>query len=87
MWPILWIDDTTPYIVVNNTTEVLGNLSSLAQKLFAWFANNKMKANHDKYHLLLNTQESSNIQAANFTIKSSQAKKTARNQSWQKPKI
>ena len=87
MWPILWIDDTTPYIVVNTTTEVLTNLSSLAQKLFAWFANNKMKANHDKYHLLLNTQESSNIQTANFTIKSSQAKKTARNQSWQKPKI
>ena len=87
MWPILWIDDTTPYIVVNNTTEVLANLSSLAQKLFAWFANNKMKPNHDKYHLLLNTQESSNIQTANFTIKSSQAKKTARNQSWQKPKI
>ena len=51
------------------------NLSSLAQKLFTWFANNKMKANHDKCHLLLSTQESFNIQVANFAIKSSKVKK------------
>ena len=35
-----------------------------------------MKANHDKCHqLFLSTQESFNIQLANFTIKSSKAKK------------
>ena len=44
-----------------NTTEVFRNLSSLTQKLFTWFANNKMKANHDKCHLLLSTQVSFNI--------------------------
>ena len=64
-------DDNTPYIVADNTTEVLTSLSSPAQKLFTWFANNKMKANHDKCYLLLSTQESFNIQIANFTIKSS----------------
>ena len=47
-----YADDTTLYIVRDNTTEVLTNLSSLAQKLFTWFANNKMKANHEKCHLL-----------------------------------
>ena len=41
-------DDTTPYIVGDNTTEVLTNLSSLAQKLFTRFANDKLKANHEK---------------------------------------
>ena len=56
--------DCTPYIVGDNTREVL----ILARKLFAWFANNKMKENHDKCHLLLSTQESFNIQMANFTI-------------------
>ena len=40
-----------------------------------------MKANHDKCYLLLSIQESSNIQIANFTIKSSKAKKPAKNQS------
>ena len=34
-----------------------------------------MKANHDKCHLFLSTQESFNIQIANFKIKSSKAKK------------
>ena len=34
-----------------------------------------MKANHDKCHILLNTQERFNIQIANFTIKFSKAKK------------
>ena len=33
-----------------------------------------MKANHGKWHLLLSIQESSNIQIANLTIKSSKAK-------------
>ena len=56
----------------NNFEELL---TSLAQKLFSWFANNKMKANHDKCHLFLSTQESFNIQIANFKIKSSKAKK------------
>ena len=67
-------DDTIPYIVGDNVTEVLENLSSLAQKLFTWFANNKMKASHDKCHLLLSTQESFNIRIGIFTIKSSKEK-------------
>ena len=34
-----------------------------------------MKANHDACHLPLSSQKSSDIQIANFTIKSSKAKK------------
>ena len=60
--------------VDDNTTEALTNLSILAQRLLTWFDNNKMKANHDKCHLLLSTQECFNIQIANFTIKSFKAK-------------
>ena len=71
---ILLTVQMTPPLTGVNTTEVLTNLSSLAQKLFTWFANNKMKANHDKCHLLLSIQESFNIQIGNFTIKSSKAK-------------
>ena len=68
-----YVDDTSPYIVGDNTTEVLANLSSLAWKIFTWLANNKIKANHGKCHLRLRTEESYNIQTANFTIKSSKA--------------
>ena len=34
-----------------------------------------MKANHDKFHLLLSSREDTNIQIANVTIKSSTSKK------------
>ena len=34
-----------------------------------------MKASHNKCHLFLSTEESSNIEIANFTIKSTKAKK------------
>ena len=73
-----YADDATPYTIGDNTTEILTNLFSLAQNLFTGFANNKMKANHDKCHLRLSTQESSNIQIANFTIKSSLNNKISR---------
>ena len=73
---LLTLQITPPfYVVGDKTTEALANLSNLAQKLHTWFANNKMKANHDKYDLLLSTQESFNIQIENFTIKSSKVKK------------
>ena len=48
-----YTDDTTPYVVANNTTEVVENLTNITQKLFTWFANNHMKASPSKCHLLL----------------------------------
>ena len=62
-------------LIANNTEEVIENLTNVTQKLFTWFANNQMDANHDKCHLLLSTQEEANIQIANTTIKCSQSKK------------
>ena len=69
-------DDTTPYSVGSTTTEVLGNLSGITNKLFTWFANNQMKANDDKSHLLLSSpDDSALIQIENSTIKCSKVKK------------
>ena len=62
-------------MVANNTEEVIENLTNVTQKLFTWFANNQMKANHDKCHLLLSTQEEVNTQIANTTIKCSESEK------------
>ena len=67
--------DTTPYVAANNTAEVIENLTIITQKLYISFANNQMKVNHDKCHLLLSTQEEANIQIANTTIKCSKSKK------------
>ena len=68
-------DDTTPFAVANDTTEVLENLTNITRKLFTWFANNQMKANHGKCHLLLSTQEDANIQIENSIINCSRSQK------------
>ena len=52
-----YTDDTAPWVISDNTLEVLTALTDVTQKVFAWFANNERKANHDKCHLLLSTQD------------------------------
>ena len=53
----------------------LSSVTKITQELSTWFANNQMKINHDKCHLLLSSHEDANIQIANVTIKSSTSKK------------
>ena len=43
--------DTTPYAIGGDTKEVLTRLTDITQNVFTWFANNQIKANHDKCHL------------------------------------
>ena len=70
-----YADDTTPYSVGSTTTGVLENLPGITKKLFAWFANNQMKASN-KCHLLLSSPgDSAFIQIENLTIKYSKVKK------------
>ena len=71
-----YADDTTPYFVGNITAEVLEDLSFLTKKLFSWFANNQMKANDDKCHLILSSsEEDAAIQIEESRIKCSKVKK------------
>ena len=74
-----YADDTTPYYFGSTTTEVLDNLSCLTKKLFSWFANNQMKANDDKCHLILSSPEDDiAFQIKNSTLKCSKVKKLLR---------
>ena len=52
-----YADDTTPYVVDDNITDVLSSLTKITQELFTWFVNKQNKANHDKCHLLLSSHE------------------------------
>ena len=70
-----YVDDTTPYIIGDNETENLTNLTEITQNLFTWFAYNQMKADHDTCRILLSTQDEANIQITNVIMKSSSAKK------------
>lgn len=69
-----YVDDVMPCVIDDDTLKNITSLSGTTRKFF----NNKMKANHDKYHLLLSTRGKASIQIVNVTIKNSSAKNILR---------
>ena len=57
-----YADDTIPYVIGSNAEEVVSELKAIIQKLFTWFAQNEMKANLNKCHLLLSTTDAFNFE-------------------------
>ena len=47
-----YADDNTPYVSADNIDEVIKRLETASVILFEWFADNQMKANQDKCHLM-----------------------------------
>ena len=70
-----YADDTTPYHCSDNTESVIEMLEIAATKLFQWFKDNNLKANADKFQLLLSTNESEQININDTIIHSSNAEK------------
>ena len=50
-------------------------MENKSEKLFEWFANNQMKANRDKCHLLMSTLTPISIKVKDYIIKNSNNKK------------
>ena len=53
-----YADDNTPYALEHDTESVIDSLESVSKKLLCWFSQNSMKANPDKFHLLLSNSDS-----------------------------
>ena len=70
-----YADDTTPYVIGNDSGEEVSKLKTIAEKLFTWFAQNEMKANLDKCYLLLSTTEAFNFQISETVIHNSYSRK------------
>ena len=68
-------DDNTPFVSGDTPLNVIKSLEKAAEKLFECFTNNQMKANHDKYHLLISTFTSISIKVKDYIIKNSDYKK------------
>ena len=66
-----YANDTTPYVIGNNAEEVVSELKAITQKLFTWFAQNEMKANLNKCHLLLSTTDVFNLEISKTVIRNS----------------
>ena len=54
-----YADDNTPYVYVSseNVDVTLEKLEEVGKVLFELFSNNFLKANADKFHLILNADE------------------------------
>ena len=70
-----YADDTTPYISGRNIKEIIETLESTSITMFSWFKFNSMKANREKCHLLLNSDEKCNASIGNHLIENSKQQK------------
>ena len=70
-----YADDNTPYVIGKGAKEAINSLKEAPGELFYWFANNQMKANPGKCHLLTNSSDKASIFVDNCNIKSSKCEK------------
>ena len=70
-----YVDDNTPFVSGDKLLNALTSLENAAEKPFAWFTNNHMKANHGKCHLLMSTLTLISINIKDYIIKNSDNEK------------
>ena len=68
-------DDYTIYDSGNSIDDVISSLQESAEKLFQLFSHNQMKGNTDKCHLIVSTDEPTEIRVGESLIKSSTCEK------------
>ena len=62
-------DDNTPFVVRENTTNVIKALEDIGENLIKGFSDSQMKLNTDKCHVLLNSQGPNTNKIGNFLSK------------------
>ena len=71
-----YADDNSPYACKPNTDLVITQLQEDSNKLLRWFSHNYLKANPDKFHLILNdTDENISIMLGQYEIHNSNNQK------------
>ena len=70
-----YADDDIRYVCSQNLDVTLQKIEKVEKLLFDWFSNHFLKANADKCHLILSTDEPFSINIDNKVIKSSNNKK------------
>ena len=70
-----YADDNTPYSTGNGIQNVMSDLEQASDILSKWFIDNYLKANPDKYHVLLNETSETQLIVENVPIASSSCEK------------
>ena len=78
-----YADDNTPYNFDFSLDNVISNLEKFTNSLLNWFRENHMKANADKCHLLVSSNESCTAKIEDFSINNSTEEKFDSNLSFE----
>ena len=70
-----YADDTTPYSSAQDLESVISELQRIAKKSFDWCRNNHMKANPEKFQVILSLNTQREIRFTNASIASSPSEK------------
>ena len=70
-----YTDDNTPFVVKENTTNVIKVLEDIGENLIKWFSDNQMKLNTNRFQVLLNSQGPKTTKIGNLCIKNSSCEK------------
>ena len=68
-------DDNTPYVSPDIIDVVIKKQETATVNLFKWFADNQMKANQDKCHLVVSKNENLSTHTDPFEIKNTNYEK------------
>ena len=64
-----YADDNSLYVTPESLDDVIKSLEEGSIKLFQWFSDNQMKANHDKFHVLVSGKNNVTMNANVFKTK------------------
>ena len=64
-----YVDDNAPYVSADTIDEVIKRLETAYVKLFKWFADNQIKVNQNKCHLIISKNENVSMYICPFEIK------------------
>ena len=73
-----YADDNTPYVSSDSIEDVIRILENDYIRLFKWFSDNMMKANKDKCHLIVSSNEHVSMKLDNIEIESSNCERLLR---------
>ena len=70
-----YADNKALFVSGGTPLNVIASSENAAEKLFEWFVKNHMKANHNKFHLLMSTLTPISIKVRDYIIKNNDNEK------------
>ena len=70
-----YADDNTIYDIGDSINDVIASLEGSSEKLFQWFSDNQFKGNTDKCHLIVSSDDPTEIQVGESDIKNTTCEK------------